>query len=185
MRFMIVSKPDANSIMAMIRKFICCVLYSPANSVSSHSQTDVYNDHSQNSRSCADTKQKKSLQKTTSVNQQRALRRGNSQKDFLRTCDDYSLKDVNKLPGVAVNHGRELAGSDVLKTASTIRKHYKTKLEESEKRKEQLLAKIILEGNRGKELKKIVADLLPNAKEASPAKRSMRGRKVDGLTLFV
>ncbi|XP_074316556.1 uncharacterized protein LOC141652852 isoform X2 [Silene latifolia] len=138
--------------------------------------SDSENDHFQNSRSCADATQKKPVQKPTSVNQQRALRRGNSQKDLLRPRDGYSLKDVNKLPGLAVNDSRQLADSDVLKTVSTIRKNYKTKLEESEKRQEELRAKIILEEERGKELKKIVVDLDPNAKEASSAKIK-RGRK--------
>ena len=49
---------------------------------------------------------------------------------------------------------------------------------QSEKRKGELLAEILLEEERGKELKKMVVDLLPTAKETSPVRRHMRGRKV-------
>ncbi|KAL9239346.1 hypothetical protein vseg_013679 [Gypsophila vaccaria] len=87
------------------------------------------------------------------------------------------LKGDNKLPGPGANDSRRSAETDALKVVSTIRRNYKTKLEESEKRKEELLAEILLEEERGKELKKIVVDLLPNAKETSPVKRPMRGRK--------
>ncbi|XP_006476986.2 uncharacterized protein LOC102624602 isoform X4 [Citrus sinensis] len=51
-----------------------------------------------------------------------------------------------------------------LQTASTIRRNYAAKLEQSEKRKQELLAEILLEEQRGRELSKIVQELLPDPK---------------------
>lgn len=51
-----------------------------------------------------------------------------------------------------------------LQTASTIRRSYAAKLEQSEKRKQELLAEILLEEQRGRELSKIVQELLPDPK---------------------
>ncbi|KAL2900726.1 MKL/myocardin-like protein 1 [Bienertia sinuspersici] len=59
-----------------------------------------------------------------------------------------------------------------------MRRNYKTKLEESEKRKQELLAEIMLEEERGKELQKIVGDLLPNPK-STPVKRPAEDESVD------
>ncbi|KMT11246.1 hypothetical protein BVRB_5g110730 [Beta vulgaris subsp. vulgaris] len=86
------------------------------------------------------------------------------------------VKVEKQLSKTASNNGLQSADSDVLKAVSTIRRNYKTKLEESEKRKQELLAEIMLEEERGKELKKIVVELLPNAKSI-PVKRAARGRK--------
>lgn len=55
---------------------------------------------------------------------------------------------------------------------------------QSDKRKHELLAEIMLEEERGKELKKIVGELLPNPK-SSPVKRTGRGRKVFFLTMVL
>ncbi|XP_057516366.1 uncharacterized protein LOC130797679 isoform X2 [Amaranthus tricolor] len=149
------------------------------------------------------SKQKPQVQPTSS-NQQRGLRRCSSQKDFLRSYDGYSsysstLTDDEgndtcyvadrKTKGMEAAFGQnkvkaenqlsELANAadaDVLKAVSDIRRNYKTKLEESDKRKQELLAEIMLEEERGKELKKIVGELLPNPK-SSPVKRTGRGRK--------
>lgn len=85
-------------------------------------------------------------------------------------------KAGNQLSELARNNGVQSADSDVLRAVSTVRKNYKTKLEESEKRKQELLAEIMLEEERGKELKKIVGDLLPNPK-GTPVRRTARGRK--------
>lgn len=72
--------------------------------------------------------------------------------------------------------GLSSADSDVLKAVSTIRRNYKTQLEQSEKRKQELLAEIMLEEERGKEIKKIAVELLPNRMETA-VKRPVRGRK--------
>ncbi|KAH9616510.1 hypothetical protein KSS87_007552 [Heliosperma pusillum] len=101
------------------------------------------------------------------------------QKEYAHSGVDKSIdvfKGDHKLPGMAINGGRRSADSGALKAVSTIRRNYKTKLEESEKRREELRAGIMLEEERNKELKKAV-DLLPNAKKASPVKRPVRGRK--------
>ncbi|XP_059657312.1 uncharacterized protein LOC132303884 [Cornus florida] len=67
--------------------------------------------------------------------------------------------------------------SDVLQTVSVIRKNYATKLEQSEKRKQDLLAEIVLEEQHGRELSKIVRELLPDPKSSVVAAKPSRARK--------
>ncbi|KAF3976633.1 hypothetical protein CMV_000175 [Castanea mollissima] len=55
--------------------------------------------------------------------------------------------------------------SDVLQAVSSIRRNYSTKLGQSEKRKQDLLAKLVLEEQRGRELSKIVKEMLPDTKK--------------------
>lgn len=103
------------------------------------------------------------------------------QKDYTNPAKDIRLdyrqvKAENLLSGLASNNGLQSSDSDALKAVSTVRRNYKSKLEESEKRKQELLAEIMLEEERGKELKKIVGELLPHPK-STPVKRTARGRK--------
>ncbi|KAK9278850.1 hypothetical protein L1049_028429 [Liquidambar formosana] len=67
--------------------------------------------------------------------------------------------------------------SDVLQAVSTIRRNYSTKLEQSAKRKQDLLAEIVLEEQRGKELAKIVRELLPDPKNTTAVEKPSRARK--------
>ncbi|XP_040985765.1 uncharacterized protein LOC121234032 isoform X2 [Juglans microcarpa x Juglans regia] len=62
--------------------------------------------------------------------------------------------------------------SSALQTVSSIRKNYSTILEQSEKRKKDLLSKIVLEERRGRELSKIVNKLLPDPKKTAVEKPS-------------
>ncbi|KAG6634993.1 uncharacterized protein LOC122281325 [Carya illinoinensis] len=62
--------------------------------------------------------------------------------------------------------------SGALQTVSSIRKNYSTILEQTEKRKKDLLAKIVLEERRGRELSKIVNKLLPDPKKTAVEKPS-------------
>ncbi|KAL5729688.1 hypothetical protein ACHQM5_002602 [Ranunculus cassubicifolius] len=62
--------------------------------------------------------------------------------------------------------------SDVLQAVSVIRKNYTTKLEQSEKRKQDLLAEIEAEEQRGRELSKIVKELLPEANNTGARKNN-------------
>ncbi|KAF5476608.1 hypothetical protein F2P56_003343 [Juglans regia] len=62
--------------------------------------------------------------------------------------------------------------SGAFQTVSSIRKNYSTILEQSEKRKKDLLAKIVLEERRGRELSKIVNKLLPDPKKTAVEKPS-------------
>ncbi|XP_065873689.1 uncharacterized protein [Euphorbia lathyris] len=66
--------------------------------------------------------------------------------------------------------------SDAVRAVSTMKKEYATKLEMSEKRKQDLLAEMLLEEQRGKELSKIFKELLADPKE-SAADKPMRTRK--------
>ncbi|RVW22056.1 hypothetical protein CK203_109601 [Vitis vinifera] len=66
--------------------------------------------------------------------------------------------------------------SDVL-DVSTVRRNYATKLEQSEKRKQDLLAEILLEEQRGRELSKIVKELLPDSKDTASVEKPSRARK--------
>ncbi|XP_057465144.1 uncharacterized protein LOC130754884 [Actinidia eriantha] len=60
---------------------------------------------------------------------------------------------------------------------SKIRKNYATKLEKSEKRKQDLLAEIVMEEQRGRELSKIVRELHPDPKSSTMAGKPSRSRK--------
>ncbi|OMO87889.1 hypothetical protein CCACVL1_08701 [Corchorus capsularis] len=80
-----------------------------------------------------------------------------------------------KKSGVASN-GIHPDDSDVLQAVSTIRKKCTLKLEKSEKRKQDLLAEILLEEQNGRELSKIVKELLPEPKN-SIVEKPMRARR--------
>lgn len=54
---------------------------------------------------------------------------------------------------------------------------YATKLEQSQKRKQDLLAEMLLEEQRGQELSKIVKELLPDSKGLSDVRKPSRARK--------
>ncbi|KAJ4828651.1 hypothetical protein Tsubulata_044073 [Turnera subulata] len=66
--------------------------------------------------------------------------------------------------------------SEVLRAVSAVKRNYANKLEESEKRKQDLLAEIVLEEQRGKELSKIVKEMLPDSKSAA-VEKPVRTRK--------
>ncbi|XVF54642.1 hypothetical protein PTKIN_Ptkin05aG0197700 [Pterospermum kingtungense] len=66
--------------------------------------------------------------------------------------------------------------SDVIQAVSTIRRKCTTKLEKSEKRRQDLLAEILLEEQHGRELSNIVNELLPEPKN-SIAEKPVRTRK--------
>ncbi|OVA04139.1 hypothetical protein BVC80_1501g3 [Macleaya cordata] len=67
--------------------------------------------------------------------------------------------------------------SNVLQAVSLIRENYATRLEQSEKRKQDLLAEIVEEEQRGRELSKIVKDLLPDPKSTAIPQKPSRARK--------
>ncbi|GAU48026.1 hypothetical protein TSUD_135950, partial [Trifolium subterraneum] len=63
--------------------------------------------------------------------------------------------------------------SDAVQAVSSVRRSYETELEQSEKRKQDLLAEIVFEDQRGRELSKIVNELSPAKKiNLSLAKKS-------------
>ncbi|KAB2067933.1 hypothetical protein ES319_A09G261900v1 [Gossypium barbadense] len=66
--------------------------------------------------------------------------------------------------------------SDVIQAISTARRKCTTKLEKSEKRRQDLLAEILLEEQHGRELSKIVKELLPEPK-SSFVEKPVRARK--------
>ncbi|KAE9608560.1 hypothetical protein Lalb_Chr08g0237001 [Lupinus albus] len=66
--------------------------------------------------------------------------------------------------------------SDAIKAVSSIRRNYETELEQSEKRKLDLLAEVVFEEQRGRELSKIVNDLIPATKN-DPIQKPSRSRK--------
>nr|GLL34886.1 uncharacterized protein LOC109192575 isoform X1 [Ipomoea trifida] len=60
---------------------------------------------------------------------------------------------------------------------SSVRSSYATKLEESEKRKQDLLAEILLEDQKGRELSRIVKELLPDTNKSTAGIKQSRTRK--------
>ncbi|XP_030940500.1 NKAP family protein CG6066 [Quercus lobata] len=67
--------------------------------------------------------------------------------------------------------------SDVLQAVSSIRRNYSTKLGQSEKHKQDLLAKRVLEEQRGRELSKIVKEMLPDTKKNAVEKPARARRR--------
>ncbi|KAI9173487.1 hypothetical protein LWI28_002073 [Acer negundo] len=65
---------------------------------------------------------------------------------------------------------------DALQAVSTMRRNYATELQQSEKRKQGLLAEIVLEEQHGRELSKIVKEMLPDPK-TSVVENPQRARK--------
>ncbi|GMQ09837.1 hypothetical protein CsSME_00053081 [Camellia sinensis var. sinensis] len=82
-----------------------------------------------------------------------------------------------KTSALASGNRLQSDNSDVLQAVSTIRKNYSTKLEQSEKHKQDLLAEIVLEEQRGRELSKIVKELLPDPKSSTIVDKPSRARK--------
>ncbi|KAG5019616.1 hypothetical protein AAZX31_06G164600 [Glycine max] len=66
--------------------------------------------------------------------------------------------------------------SDAIQAVSSMRRSYETELEKSEKRKQELLAEMVFEEQRGRELSKIVNELVPS-KEDNPIQNPSRARK--------
>ncbi|CAK7336642.1 unnamed protein product [Dovyalis caffra] len=66
--------------------------------------------------------------------------------------------------------------SDVFQAGSTIRRNHATKLEHSEKRKQDLLAKLLLEEQHGRDISKIVKELLSDPKN-TVVEKPLRARK--------
>ncbi|CAA6672377.1 unnamed protein product [Spirodela intermedia] len=62
--------------------------------------------------------------------------------------------------------------SEVVQAIAEIRRNYTSKLEESEKRKQDLLAELAAEEQRGQELSKIVKELLPGTNQTTPVRQS-------------
>lgn len=67
--------------------------------------------------------------------------------------------------------------SNSINVIAEIRRNYTNKLEESEKRKQELLAELVAEEQRGQELNSIVRELLPEQTQISDQKRPSRPRR--------
>ncbi|KAK1295740.1 hypothetical protein QJS10_CPB15g01257 [Acorus calamus] len=74
---------------------------------------------------------------------------------------------------------------DISQDISEMRKNYTTKLEQSEKRKQDLLAELAVEEQRARELSQVVKDLLPEPKSTAPVSRPSRNRRVNPLFFHI
>ncbi|XP_019198816.1 PREDICTED: uncharacterized protein LOC109192575 isoform X2 [Ipomoea nil] len=123
------------------------------------------------------------------------LRRPLNQKDLLRLQDGYSshssvLTD-DEIKDHPCKNGNEKTIQAVYSQKkgiirkngnhypldSSVRSSYATKLEESEKRKQDLLAEILLEDQKGRELSRIVKELLPDTNKSTAGIKQSRTRK--------
>ncbi|XP_028118540.1 uncharacterized protein LOC114316064 isoform X4 [Camellia sinensis] len=84
---------------------------------------------------------------------------------------------VRKTSALASESSLQADDFNVLQAVPKVRKKYTTKLEQSEKRKQDLLAEIALEEQHGRELSKIVRELLPDPKSSANAEKPSRARK--------
>ncbi|KAM1339929.1 hypothetical protein ACFX2H_038390 [Malus domestica] len=91
----------------------------------------------------------------------------------------YSEKKASEKTKSTVSAPGDLSSNrkDVLQAVSSIRKNYSSKLELSEKRKQDLLAEIVQEEQHSRELSKIVKELLPEPKNIVAADRPSRTRR--------
>ncbi|KAK1310271.1 hypothetical protein QJS10_CPA08g01918 [Acorus calamus] len=77
----------------------------------------------------------------------------------------------------APTNGFKLRSPDISQDITEMRKNYTTKLEQSEKRKQDLLAELAVEEQRARELSQVVKDLLPEPKSTAPVSRPSRNRR--------
>ncbi|XP_008782948.2 uncharacterized protein LOC103702342 isoform X2 [Phoenix dactylifera] len=81
-------------------------------------------------------------------------------------------------PTAILNDNEDQAkNSNVIQVINDIRRNYTTKLEQSEKRKQELLAELAAEEQHGQELTKIVRELLPSPKQAAAPEGPSRSRR--------
>ncbi|XP_042468764.1 uncharacterized protein LOC122051622 [Zingiber officinale] len=88
----------------------------------------------------------------------------------------YELRATKESSEYSNGNNIQPKSSEALETIVEIRRNYTTKLEQSEKRKQELLAQLAWEEERGQELCKIVKDLLPSTSPAVP-ERQLRSRR--------
>ncbi|XWS51368.1 hypothetical protein CRYUN_Cryun12cG0170900 [Craigia yunnanensis] len=93
----------------------------------------------------------------------------------IKTQLEHSIVKTKK-SSIASDDSLQHDNSDVIQAVSTIRRKCTTKLEKSEKRRQDLLAEILLEEQHGRELSKIVKELLPEPKN-SIVEKPLRARK--------
>ncbi|XVE54527.1 hypothetical protein DITRI_Ditri03aG0088700 [Diplodiscus trichospermus] len=93
----------------------------------------------------------------------------------IKTQLEQSIVKTKK-SGIASDDSLQPDNSDVIQAVSTIRSKCTTKLEKSEKRRQDLLAEILLEKQHEKELSKIVEELLPEPR-SSIVEKPLRARK--------
>ncbi|RWW01628.1 hypothetical protein GW17_00035321 [Ensete ventricosum] len=87
----------------------------------------------------------------------------------------------NEPSTIVSGDGVQPKSSEVLQAIAEIRRNYTNELEQafqSEKRKQDLLAELAMEEERGQELSKIVKELLPSPKVSAVPERQSRSRRV-------
>ncbi|XP_063944061.1 uncharacterized protein LOC108205736 [Daucus carota subsp. sativus] len=97
----------------------------------------------------------------------------------------HAVEEIRtELEEVMVKGSSTLGGADSLKSSeadlqavSAITRSYASKLEQAKKRKQDLLAEVLLEEQRGKELSKIVKELLPQPRNNIIEQKPLRTRK--------
>ncbi|XP_034215859.1 uncharacterized protein LOC117627739 isoform X3 [Prunus dulcis] len=90
---------------------------------------------------------------------------------------ELELANGKTKPTVSAAGDLRSDSKDVLQAVSSIRKNYSSKLEQSEKRKQDLLAEIVLEEQHSRELSKIVKELLPEPNDIVGADKPLRTRR--------
>ncbi|XP_057460122.1 uncharacterized protein LOC130750556 [Actinidia eriantha] len=90
---------------------------------------------------------------------------------------------ARKTSALASGYCLQSDNSDFLQTSSTTRKNYVKKLEQ--KRKQDLLAEIVLEEERGRELSKIVRESLPNPKSSTVVEKPSRVRTWQNCSVYL
>ncbi|KAL1084608.1 hypothetical protein V6Z11_D09G276100 [Gossypium hirsutum] len=157
------------------RRSVSVVRYQISDSESDLDQLQNPSNRPSMKSSIGGNNQLSSTHKPTASNNRQGLRRSLSQKD-LKYHDGYSSMVKTKNSGTANVDTLQPDNSDVIQAISTARRKCTTKLEKSEKRRQDLLAEILLEEQHGRELSKIVKELLPEPK-SSIVEKPVRARK--------
>ncbi|CAN0891997.1 hypothetical protein LINGRAHAP2_LOCUS17294 [Linum grandiflorum] len=96
-------------------------------------------------------------------------------KELRNAVEEIKLELENPVQAIGKTDNSALASNESMQGVSAIRRDYATKMEMSERRKQDLLVEILKEEQHGRELSKIVKELLPG--QDTIVERAPRNRK--------
>ncbi|KAH7684260.1 Homeobox-like domain-containing protein [Dioscorea alata] len=92
-------------------------------------------------------------------------------------CSDSEVSVRNGTTALANDKDMQSKTSSTVHAIAQIRRKFTTEMEQSEKRKQELLAELAAEEERGHELTKIVRELLPSPKQAADMEKPSQSRR--------
>ncbi|XP_039126553.1 uncharacterized protein LOC120262488 isoform X4 [Dioscorea cayenensis subsp. rotundata] len=92
-------------------------------------------------------------------------------------CSDSEVNVRNGTTALAIDEDMQSKTSSTVHAIAQIRRKFTTEMEQSEKRKQELLAELAAEEERGHELTKIVRELLPSPKQTADMEKPSQPRR--------